>query len=497
MVLTGDRKPLENGVLAELLRGQEILISGRVPDGALNSASLDLLNKAAYLTRDGRWLAYRERTGVDTNVFRLGQSFWPDASLESRLPTDLAGKWSIHRLPKPAWAERGSGLPFDQSFSFGSYRSAADATGDFLLLDGFNGASRNPYHTFDILELRLAGRTVLQGYHNQVLTRADGMVEPAVAMDAALLHCDVVGSTATAVGEVPNAAFCSWRRTICQRTGRYALVVDDLAFRADSQNMQVATTWQLTGGGWNQQEQAVRIPAVDPAGGMDIELRSCDVQKVVRGEAVTMTWDGAVSKGEHRTAFYLIGQTASKSPSALACLRLADNAAALALPQPALVFTGEYGQAKGEFAVLAEDHLYARGLTSAGIGRVLVSSDAAVDLDWDFASGVGHVVATQTTTLRLSLAAADQLRMDGEPLPRSLAEGVCSVAVPKGRHVLTGASPAAEARTELVAALQRLLAEGRKLRAEASALAGPTAEASRCRVARRVHSARLRARCRR
>ena len=144
MVLTGDRKPLENGVLGELLRGQEILISGRVPDGALNSASLDLLNKAAYLTRDGRWLAYRERTGVDTNVFRLGQSFWPDASLESRLPTDLVGKWNIHRLPKPAWAERGSGLPFDQSFSFGSYRSAADATGDFLLLDGFNGAFATP-----------------------------------------------------------------------------------------------------------------------------------------------------------------------------------------------------------------------------------------------------------------------------------------------------------------------------------------------------------------
>ena len=142
-------------------------------------------------------------------------------------------------MPKPAWGARGSGLPFDQSFYFGSYRSAADASGDYILLDGFNGASRNPYHTFDILELRLGGRTILQGYHNQVLTSADGMVEPAVAMDAALLHSDVVGPTATAVGEVPKAAFCNWRRTLCQRTGRYALVVDDLAFRTDSQNMKV------------------------------------------------------------------------------------------------------------------------------------------------------------------------------------------------------------------------------------------------------------------
>ncbi|MHC4399386.1 MAG: carbohydrate binding domain-containing protein, partial [Planctomycetota bacterium] len=163
MALTGDRKPLENGVLAGLLRGQEALISGRVPDWALNSASMGFLNKAAYLTGDGRWITYRERTGVNTDPFRLGQSFWPDDSLQPELPADLVGKWTILRLPRPAWGARRSGLPFDQSFYLGSYRSAADATGDYILLDGFNGASRNPYHTFDVLELRLAGQTVLQG----------------------------------------------------------------------------------------------------------------------------------------------------------------------------------------------------------------------------------------------------------------------------------------------------------------------------------------------
>ncbi len=92
MVLTGDRKPLENGVLGELLRGQEILISGRVPDWALNSAAMDLLNKAAYLTGDGRWIAYRERTGVDTDVFRLGQSFWPDETLAAQVADRPGGQ---------------------------------------------------------------------------------------------------------------------------------------------------------------------------------------------------------------------------------------------------------------------------------------------------------------------------------------------------------------------------------------------------------------------
>lgn len=476
MVLTGDRKPLENGVLSELLRGQEILISGRVPDWALNSASLDLFHKAAYLTGDGRWIAYRERSGVDTNVFRLGQSFWPDAAVSPQLPSDLVGKWSIHRLPQPAWDVRGSGLAFDQSFYFGSYRSAADASGDYILLDGFNGASRNPYHTFDILELRLAGQTILQGYHNQVLTRADGMVEPAVAMDAALLSSDVLGPTATAVGEVPRAAFCNWRRTLCQRTGRYALIVDDLAFRTDRQNVKVSTTWQVTRGGWDPKEQAVRVPAADPASGAAFELRSCDVQETSRAEAVTMHWRGAVKKGEHRIAFSLIGQTAAKSPSTLACVRLADNAAVLALPQPALGVVGAYEQTRGELVVLAEDHLFGRALTSAGIGQAFVSSDAPVDVDWDFTSSLVHVVAAQPTTLRLSLKTPGELRLGGQTVRGSAAGSIYRVALPAGRHVLSGASPATEATAGLATGLPRLLAEGRKLRAEALAAAGPPAK---------------------
>ena len=99
MLLTGDREPLRNGVLNTLLRGQEILISGRQPDWALRSAAISFLHHATYLTQDGRWLTYRDRTEVDLNVFRLGQSFWPEEHLQSQFPEDLAGKWGIHPLP--------------------------------------------------------------------------------------------------------------------------------------------------------------------------------------------------------------------------------------------------------------------------------------------------------------------------------------------------------------------------------------------------------------
>jgi len=470
LVLTGDRKPLENGVLARLLRGQEVLISGRVPDWALNSASMGFLNKAAYLTGDGRWITYRERTGVDTNVFRLGQSFWPDETLEPATPDDLPGKWSVLPLPPPAWESRASGLPLEQSFYIASYRSTTDATGDYVLLDGFNGASRNPYHTFDVLELRLAGRTVLQGYHNQVLTSADGMVEPAVAMNAALLHADVVGPTATAVGEVPNAAFANWRRTLSQRTGRYALVVDDLTFRTDSQNMKVTTTWQVPGGAWDAKEQAVRIR------GAGFELRPCDVQQVRGRGVVTMSWTGPVEKDANRVAFYLIGQTDPKAASRLACTRVASNAAALALPEPALAVVGEHAQTKGDLVVLAEDHLQGHALTSAGIETLLVASDVPVDLDWDFASGALNVVAAKPTTLRLSLSTAETLRVDGEPVKARCANGACSIGLSEGRHVLSGASPGAESLSMLAASLGGLAAQGRELRAAALAPAASRAE---------------------
>ena len=250
LCLSGDRVPVKNGVIGELLRGQEILLSGLPGDRQISSASLGFLNKAAYITGSGRWITYRQRLRLKTDIFRLGQSYWPGPECKPEPPTDLCNKWSIQALPLPMWLQRNSGIPLEQSFQFGSFRTATDAGGDFVLLDGYNGASRNPYHTFDILNLRIAGTTLLQGYQNQVLTKADGMVEARVAMNAALLYRDCIGQTATACGQVPDAAFCNWRRTLVQRLGRYALIVDDLTFRSDSANMAVNTVWQPRSGTW-------------------------------------------------------------------------------------------------------------------------------------------------------------------------------------------------------------------------------------------------------
>ena len=266
MLLSGDRRGLESGYLQEALRTQDVLYTGRIPDPYLRTAPISWLNKTAYLTGQERWLYYRDRTELDMEVFRLGQSFWPGPELTPRPPQDLVNQWTIQRMPEPMWRSRQSGIALDNSFLWGSYRSAVDGTGDFILLDGFNGGGRNPYHTFGLLELRLNGAVLLQNYHNQVLTSADGMVEPIVAMDAALLGRDVVGQTAVVIAEVPRLPFCTWRRAIVSRRGRYALFVDDLAFRTTSENMDVVTQWEPAGGAWDPKRSALEIRGAGPAG---------------------------------------------------------------------------------------------------------------------------------------------------------------------------------------------------------------------------------------
>jgi len=443
IVLTGDRQPVENGVLGELLRGQEALCSGMTPDWALNGASLDFLHKAAYVTGDGRWLTYRRRTRQDVDVFRLGQSFWPPETLRPCDPDDLVGRWTVHRVPQLAWRSRKSGLPLEQSFFFASYRSEAAGEGDFILLDGFNGASRNPYHAFAILELRLAGVTVLrgaqthdQGYLNQVLTRCDGMVEPRVAMDAALRTSGVLGRTAFAVGKVPGAAFCNWRRTLAQRVGRYALVIDDLTPRIDSENLDVQTLWQSGNLRWDTSLQGLQVvtEAKKPA---SMAILACDLQTPeVTGGVATLTWRGAARKDRHRVAFSLIAPMGGARPPL--CRRIAENAASLACPMRAIAVVGRYEGIQGDAVILGEDHVFGLDVTSIGLGHPLLTSDRPVRLDWDLATGRLEIAASGDTTISL----ASQQKQ--------------SLTLATGSHVLD-ARPDAKAVLALSGGLDRLI----------------------------------------
>ncbi len=594
MILTGDRRPLESGTAARLLAGQEMLLSGRKPDWALNSAALSYFHHIYHLTGDRRWLEYRRRTRLNTDGFRVGQSFWP-ADDRGEGPADLVGKWSVQPLPEPLWAGRGNGFPLDQSFFHASYRSAPDASGDFLLVKGFNGASRNPYHTFALLQLRLAGQTIIDqhggAFLNQVQTKADGMVEPQVAMDGALRAHDVLGRTAYCIGEVPKQSFCNWRRSIALRPGAFTLVVDDLTYRVDSENFEAKTLWQGPGLFWDARSQAllspVAVSASTPAGwrgfgameaqvtgqpgdkelitlaqlgiklvratkagdwiemaftvptavegnvyadllnyrdrgyvrfkldgravgeeyehwtpevqfarvplgrlrlapgehrlrvevsrlrdGVDrafiglaglsvqppgapaaaapasaFEIRPCDVLPVTTDTGTpTFVWRGPAKSGQHRIDFSLIARRGGDPAAAAACLRLADNAAMLALPAPALAVVGEYGATRAELAVLGADHAFARQCRTLGVGQAALTASAPVDLDWDLRGGDLHLVCAQAVTLKLP-AGERQL--------------------PAGRHHLTGVTAALTA--EPLAALLTQAQERRRKEVAATA----------------------------
>ncbi|HUS80133.1 MAG TPA: hypothetical protein VM283_02630, partial [Armatimonadota bacterium] len=608
MLLSGDRTPLRSGALQERLLGQEMLISGALPDWALDYGAASYFSKAAYLTGDGRWLEYRNRIGLDLDCFRLGQSYWPDEGIKPRLPEDLVGKWSVYHLPGPMWEWRQSGLPAEDSFMFGSFRSAADGSGDYILLDGFNGGGRNPYHTFPILELRLAGHTILKGYRNQVMTRADGMTGPTIAMDAALRRTDVIGRTAVAIGEVPNAAHCNWRRTIAQRVGRYTVVVDDLTPTTSTDNLQIETLWETPNAAWDDQQQALRVKSSavlsvpegwhrvrardatctgEPTGdeiacspltldgvllrayeaGPALEMRFtlpealsgqvfADIYRYVNcgraslsldGERLVDEFDGfamtpgpmrlplgertlaagqhllraevlgkhegqekcfvalmglsvrpegasaddpdevfeirpsdpatasrsgyvttleryeAAQQGEPLVAFSLLGPAPDDRP--LACVRVAANAAALALPEPALAVAGKHAVAQADLAVVAGDYLLGLGLIRAGVGDDLISAEAPVDVDWDLRTGELAIAAGAATSISLRLAGTASPRVVEGTGTLAGQGAAIKLTAPAGRHSLEGAVPDGAALAKLSDQLAQVLAEGLQRRA--------------------------------
>ena len=92
-----------------------------------------------------------------------------------------------------------------------------------------------------------------------------------------------------------------------------------------------------------------------------------------------------------------------------------------------------------------------------------------------------HIVAAGSTVVRLSIAAPEQLLLEWRTRAEVTRSGEsCTVELPKGRHVLNGASltPPVVRPTDHV--LERLLAEGRQLRDRELAAAGhplwPTAK---------------------
>jgi len=443
LLLTGEREPLDNGNLPRLLEGLDMLISGREPDWALNSASMGFLHKAAYLTGNGRFLEYARRTGVEREALRLGQSYWAPPELAAAPPAHAVGKWSIHPVPEPMWRTRTAGLPHDESFLFGSFRSAADHTGDFLLIKGLNGASRNAYHTFAVLEARLDGDTVLAGFSNQVRVTVGGAVEARVAMDAALRHRAVAGQMATVTAAVPHAPFCSWERVVLQQVGQCLVLADRLQLRCDAPEAEVELWWE-----GDQAWSDVTAPGCLAAGGTGqgrVDL--CDrLSTELLGKRARMVWRGPVRDGQELVFLSLVHRTGGGDS---ACERVSPTAALARLAEPALVVSGAHEEIEAGLAMLSAGRISGTGVRRlalpAGTGDdgalVLLEASAPVDVDWDLEAGRLDVSADAPVELQVSTTGGDS------PSAVSLAAG---------QHCLADAVATGEARGALAAYAARL-----------------------------------------
>ena len=178
------------------------------------------------------------------------------------------------------------------------------------------------------------------------------------------------------------------------------------------------------------------------------------------GSITTMEWLGGARQGQHRIFFSALAPNREDPAESPACVRVADNAAAVALPQPALVVAGRYGRLEAETLVMAEDHLFAKGLTHGSI----IAASTPIDIDWDFASGRVDLVLAEATDVHLLLESTP-VQVNGEAASLKPQEtGFCVLPLKAGRHTIENASPKSGEATNMSERCRTLLWEGREAR---------------------------------
>ena len=492
ILLTGDRGALDSGALDQLLLGQEILISGQqadlarrakghwYTDPALASASIDYLHKAVYLTGDGRFLEYLRRTEPDTDVFRLGQSFWPEPSIQPLQPVDLTGKWTMMPMPEQMWRARANGFELSESFQAGSFRNSTEPFGDYISFNTFMELDR--YHAFEIYTLQINGQKILERGNNFAIVRMGGVLPPKISQDSAIRRAYVLGKIAFLQAQTAQAGYGDWQRTILLVDRSYALIVDRVTFGESSEAAEVEIFWQGPGQ-WSELpgEKTIRTEHQDCI--YDISCCSDFDEATVemhgkgwnwgRGRA---TWRGPARKGETKTFLSLIAPGDDKSP--VAWRRLDGQTASLQMPNPALITIDGYENISGELVMLTENHLHGKAVRKIDASGLILQAETPVDCDWDLEKGVLEVSAVQDTQIYCALAKSDKLTMDDVHIADvTIKDSMALLKIPAGKHTIGRAKPAPQAKKALcehLHAQHKAAAESPKRQAPASVPTLPT-----------------------
>ncbi|MGE4564267.1 MAG: hypothetical protein AB7F32_05305, partial [Victivallaceae bacterium] len=230
-----------------LIDSLELLADGSEGDRILQYSADNLFNRAYYVTHDPRWLTLRRLTAnhLYDGKFRIGQGFpvAPGAK-EGQLRTDV---WMIDRPHPGEYSTWPDEFP-DKSHAFrlAAYRTAPDACGDRLLLDGcFEQGGRNAYHNFAVLQLRLGGIDLLGGYHTGFASYQDGMLAPETPRTSELLDASRTGNLLAVRGLVRKYNNSDWERIVLQDIGSHVLFIDRVTPTAPIGNWDVIFPFEL------------------------------------------------------------------------------------------------------------------------------------------------------------------------------------------------------------------------------------------------------------
>ncbi|MBN1669450.1 MAG: hypothetical protein JXR37_00345 [Kiritimatiellae bacterium] len=444
-----------SGTIRDMLSALEVLWKGGAYEESNRYQAIGMLRKAAYLLKDGRYLWLADAARYEPGVFRIGQSFAPPAELEPTPPTDLVGRISVFPPRRPSAAGQDGDSPAGRGFRFLSYRSGLGPKDDYLLLDGYYGASRTVYHVNALHTVRMGGTLLLNGDQNQIRVRRQGMVAPAVAKAAALETAVCSGSGLYVRSRVPDMPFSAWTRHILYLKDLYTIILDEIEAREPGR-FDITCEWRGTGGNKLQSNDA---RCMRFTGGTTV---ACSVGARVRGEKghVTQSWSQELAAREACALGNLVYPTGPGDAHATVdsvsgrLLRIGGDAPALACFGP---YQAGETEVDADAAYLAPGTVFGANLRRlVWDGISVAGADQPATLLWRPAEG--RVEVDTVAPVRLSLLVAEPAHVAAQTgdVHVSVRESMAQVDLPAGRHLLSNCRLPDPARRKLAAILERI-----------------------------------------
>jgi len=258
-MLDGFDEFVSTGTAESIMTTMMAMMTGAKVDDYNQCMTINMLLKAAYMLKDGNYVWMLNQLGFDLDRFRIGQSWWPPADLAAVAPTQLVDSVTVAPLPRHEWEWAGETVPFEEAFQLLSYRSGLGVTDDFLQIDGFQGLGRNPHHLSTLYLLRMfGGKTVLNGYANDLDIWRNGFCTPRVARSSALENKLARAGFAYINVAVPDEPGSRWDRHVLYRKGRAVVVVDRVEAIEDG-NFDIDCAWALGADVQDEQDNGRRL----------------------------------------------------------------------------------------------------------------------------------------------------------------------------------------------------------------------------------------------